>query len=420
MRNTLGRQRASFCQFCEHLASSPKPLRRSALAVPSFQRRHPPHTRVATRPASVKAHNKPFRAPPKQTSTAPEAVHKTAADAELEFAQDKGQAILTSDSIPTEDAVLDALHSYEILARRLIGGSEAAAPIPGDERTPASALLSLDEKSTKPPSPSSSPPAQPRPQTGQKAIDALSDLAARVIRHPNVFITPKILASYIDVQSLLQRPEIFAEVFELYATKPVPQPNTSPVRYTTPNPRKVQSAIPTAIANAALTSAINTKNLPLAVQIIESSFCTPAYRRSKFMRKALLPLTGFALTPVAAYTVASQLSHYQDTMDPAMATNLAFVGILSYVVFTATIGVVAVTTANDQMNRVTWTTGLPLRERWMREEERAAIDKVASAWGFKEVERRGEEEGEEWEALREWIGLRGMVLDRVELMDGME
>lgn len=107
-------------------------------------------------------------------------------------------------------------------------------------------------------------------------------------------------------------------------------------------------------------------------------------------------------------------------MDTTTATNLAFVGILSYVVFTATIGVVAVTTSNDQMNRVTWATGLPLRERWMREEERAAIDRVASAWGFKETERRGEEEGEEWDALREWIGQRGMVLDRVELMDGME
>ena len=84
------------------------------------------------------------------------------------------------------------------------------------------------------------------------------------------------------------------------------------------------------------------------------------------------------------------------------------------------IGFVAVTTANDQMDRVTWATGMPLRERWLREEERAAIDRVAGAWGFKERWKRGEEVGEEWEALREWTGLRGMILDRTELMDGME
>ncbi len=103
-----------------------------------------------------------------------------------------------------------------------------------------------------------------------------------------------------------------------------------------------------------------------------------------------------------------------------MATNVAFAGILAYVGFTATIGIVAVTTANDQMDRVTWATGMPLRERWLREEERAALDRVAGAWGFKEPRRRGEEEGGEWEELREFIGRRGMVLDRVELMEGME
>jgi len=103
-----------------------------------------------------------------------------------------------------------------------------------------------------------------------------------------------------------------------------------------------------------------------------------------------------------------------------MATNVAFAGILAYVALTGTIGFVAVTTANDQMDRVTWATGTPLRERWLREEERAMIDRVAGAWGFKEKWRRGEEEGSDWAGLREFTGLRGMVLDRVELMEGME
>jgi len=81
---------------------------------------------------------------------------------------------------------------------------------------------------------------------------------------------------------------------------------------------------------------------------------------------------------------------------------------------------VAVTTANDNMDRVTWAPGIPLRDRYMREEERAAIDKIAGSWGFRENWRRGEEEGEDWDVLREWIGNKGMILDRVELMEGME
>lgn len=84
------------------------------------------------------------------------------------------------------------------------------------------------------------------------------------------------------------------------------------------------------------------------------------------------------------------------------------------------VGYVAITTANDQMDRVTWASGVPLWERWVREEERAAIDSVAGAWGFESVEKRGDEEGEEWESLRDWVGARGMVLDRVGLMEGME
>ncbi len=79
----------------------------------------------------------------------------------------------------------------------------------------------------------------------------------------------------------------------------------------------------------------------------------------------------------------------------------------------------AITTTNDHMERVTWAPGIPLRERWLREEERAAVDKVAISWGFKGG-RQGEEQGVEWEGLREWCGLRGMILDKTELMEGME
>lgn len=80
----------------------------------------------------------------------------------------------------------------------------------------------------------------------------------------------------------------------------------------------------------------------------------------------------------------------------------------------------ALTTSNDQMERVTWATGMPLWERWVREEERAAVDRVVLNWGFRERWRWGEEEGVEWEGLKDWAGLRGMVVDRVGLMEGME
>ena len=107
-------------------------------------------------------------------------------------------------------------------------------------------------------------------------------------------------------------------------------------------------------------------------------------------------------------------------MDPSYATGIAFAGIITYTASVSSIGYVAVTTANDQMDRVVWAQGVPLWERWVREEERAAIDKLAGAWGFQSLEKRGEEEGEEWESLREFVGMRGMVLDKVELMEGME
>ena len=107
-------------------------------------------------------------------------------------------------------------------------------------------------------------------------------------------------------------------------------------------------------------------------------------------------------------------------MDPEYATQIAFMGVSAYMFSVAGLAYVTVTTANDQMDRVTWAKGVPLWERWIREEERAALDRVAGKWGFHSFERRGEEEGEEWEDLREFVGLRGMVLDRVELMEGME
>jgi hypothetical protein len=280
----------------------------------------------------------------------------------------------------------------------------------------ASALLSVDE-------PSSAKPAaisQKFSLLAQKYIDNLSSIAHSLLVHPLVFITPDILRLYVNLQSRLRKPETFPQIFSLYSSKPVPEEGSSPIKYIDQNPNKAANAVNSSVADQALQTAIETKQLVVAMDIIETTYARSAFRRAKFVRKGLFPVTGLAVAPIAAYAVAGQLSAYQTTMDPIVATNMAFAGILAYVGFTATIGIIAVTTANDQMDRVTWAQGMPLRERWLREEERAAIDKVAGAWGFREKWRRGEEEGEEWDGLREWIGRRGMILDRVDLMEGME
>ncbi|KAK5162609.1 hypothetical protein LTR04_003284 [Oleoguttula sp. CCFEE 6159] len=322
--------------------------------------------------------------------------------------------ILSSEAMPSEEAVMKVLEQCTSVARALVGHEEESSPTPqvttsssNTTTTAASSLLSLDAR-------------RPSSVSAAQLIAHLSDLAYRLLTHPPVFITSQILAAYTTLQSLLQRPSTLAEIFHLYAYKPVPRPNTSPPTYSTPNPRKVSAAIPTTVANTALTAAIRAHDLLLALSLVETSFRAPAFRRSKMLRRAAPPLLGFALAPLAAWAGASQLATYQSTMDPSHATGLAFAGILTYIGATATVGAVAVTTSNDQMDRVTWATGMPLRERWIREEERAAIDRVAGAWGFADAGRRGEEEGAEWEGLREWIGVRGMVLDRVELMEGME
>jgi len=310
---------------------------------------------------------------------------------------------------------MDALRAIEYAARQLIDVHNEELQESKDDNTPASALLSLDGKSPL----SLLSTSQPL----SKTIDGLSDLAYRVIIHPPVFITPSILSAYVSIQSLLLRPHTFPEIFDLFAFKPAPfQSKATPgkLQYKPQNPDAISGAIPSNLANTALTIALAVRNLPLALSIMNTTFQTRAFRRSKIFRKALPPILAASLAPLAAYALASQLSLYQTALDQQSFTTIAFAGMFTYVTAVGTIGMVALTTANDQMERVSWAVGMPLRERWVREEERAAIDRIAGSWGFREKFKWGEEEGEEWEALREWIGVRGMVLDKVGLMEGME
>lgn len=337
------------------------------------------------------------------------------------LAQDleKAANVVKSDAVPSEVAVQRALDICEDLAQSVVEPIKTSERPHKLDKTPTSNLLSLDEQSRLRtiPFPTETSPGR---AINSQAVDEISSTAYSIITDPKVFITPALLATYIYTQSILGRPESFPHIFDLYASKPIPQPGSLRITYKDPNPKRASSAVPLVLAHAALAAAIEAKDLPLCLSIIDTSVCAPAYRRSKVLRRALLPFSGLALAPAAAYILAAQLAQHQHSMDHQTATNMAFVGILAYVGFTATIGLVAVATANDQMDRITWAMGTPLRERWLREEERALVDRIAGAWGFQDVNRRGEEEGEEWEALREWTLMRGMVLDKPELMEGME
>ncbi|KAI9710916.1 MAG: hypothetical protein M1820_002351 [Bogoriella megaspora] len=321
--------------------------------------------------------------------------------------QKEADKILRYDGVPPEDQTLNVLKKFKQVADEVSGEGKNASNEDAQKGTPASALLSLEGK------------APPSVSVG-KTIDLIANLNYKIVKHPTVFISPEVLRVYTNTQCLLGRPQTIPEIFDLYATKPVPQYNSNPIEYRSPRSNAPANAIPTTVADTALNATIQAKDLSAALSIIETSFRAPSYFRAKIIKQALPPALGLGLAPLAAYAVASNLALLQSTVDPSVATPIAWAGILTYVGAVGTLGFVAVSTANDQMQRVTWVPGTGLWERWLREEERAAVDKVALAWGFKGLDRRGEEEGAEWEFLKEWVGVRGMILDKVSLMEGME
>ncbi|KAK5635121.1 hypothetical protein RRF57_010833 [Xylaria bambusicola] len=339
--------------------------------------------------------------------------------------------VTSTPGIPSEQSargVLEACHQLADWVADVTAQPHIVHPLSQLDST-ASTLLSLDgDTNAKTAKPSTST-AKNDPQLSQEKdypaqfrelLPGISRIAYRTMVHRPVVITRDLLDQYVRVQAKLGMPEPLPRIFNLYASKPLPREGSVPLSYIKQNPNRPEGAIEPKTADAALDTAIAAKNLDAAVGIIESSYGTTAFIRSKLLRHGLLPIGALLGTPVAAYVLATNFSGLQQAMDTATATNVAFAGILAYVGFTASLGVVAAATANDQMKRVTWAPGTPLRKRWIREEERAALDKIACAWGFQEPWRQGEEEGAEWDALREYIGQKGMVLDRTELMEGMD
>ncbi|KAI0841210.1 hypothetical protein F5Y06DRAFT_215585 [Hypoxylon sp. FL0890] len=336
---------------------------------------------------------------------------------------EKGKSkVLSNRRIPPEADVRAALQACRVVADYIMDDTvqPQIAHMVNEFDTTAGELLSLEDSNNAQSSKPSEPTTASVTAQVKQIIDKISDTAYTVIAHPPVFITPELLEKYVDVQARLGKPETLPQVFQMYASKPMPREAGGSISYIKQNPNKIANAIEPKIIEKALDTAIEARNLDAAVGIIENGYGTKAFIRNKLLRQGLLPAGTFAATPPAAYVLAMNFSSFQNAMDSATATNVAFAGILTYVGFTASLGVVALMTANDQMKRVTWAPGIPLRMRWIREEERAALDKIACAWGFREKWRQGEEEGADWDALREYIGHKGMVLDRTELMEEMD
>lgn len=254
----------------------------------------------------------------------------------------------------------------------------------------------------------------------QEAVNRISYSAYTIITHPNVEMTPEFLETYVQIQSQLGRPESLPSVLELYAAKPKPVVKDGQIQYVQQNPNAASRAIEEGVAAMALQTAIDAKNLDASLGIIEASYTVPAFKRQKLIRHGTAPAIGLATLPFGIFGLSTAYAAYwQNTMDVSTATGIGVAGISGYFFVVGSLGVIAKLSSKDQMKRVTWAPGTPLRYRWLREDERRALDKVACAWGFKEPWRHGEETGPEWEGLKEYMGYRQMLLDRVEFMDGM-
>ena len=335
---------------------------------------------------------------------------------EIESELTRAIQITKNPAVPSEALVSEALQICEGLANNFSDLADMPQNPPKPDVTPTSNLLTLEQQGAK--------QRRLKKSLGTSVQAALrsriADTAHRIVIHPNTFLTPHLLKIYVRTQTILCRPRSFPQVFDLYAAKPIPRAGSSPVIYKDSNPNSAKAAIDLSIARTALEAGIRSKDLALCLNIITTTVATTAFRRAKYLRKALFPTIALTLSPGAAYMLGKAFADFQERLDPVFATWMATAGFMTYFGMTALTGYSAITTANDHMDRVTWWVGTPLYKRWFREEERAFTDEVAQAWGFQDYLKRGQEEGEDWKNLKEWVMERGMDLDKPELMEGME
>ena len=327
--------------------------------------------------------------------------------------------VLDTSSAPPENALIVSLRICEHLASNIVEPSEPPEPASKPSKpttTATSNLLALEVHAAK----QSSSKRVSKAHAQGALRDEVSSTAYRIVTDPKVFLTSRLLSLYINVQSLLRRPQTFPEIFDLYATKPIPRAGSSPITYTQQNPESAKAAIPLQIASTALDAALRERDLALCLNIITTTVATSAFRRAKFFRKALMPSIGLGLSPAAAYVLATTYADVQDRLDPDRAMWSSMIGFMTYFTMVAVTGFAAVTTESRHHDRITWRPGTPLNRRWYREQERLFTDRVAQAWGFQDYLKRGLEEGEDWENLRAWAMTRSMDLDRTELLEHME
>ncbi|KAI0151858.1 hypothetical protein GGR57DRAFT_174041 [Xylariaceae sp. FL1272] len=428
-RSAMMARPRSICYICDAISTQPRrtsqPLLASRQISNAYQVRQTlrPFTSTQARSLPSSSFESNLERPNAPPTAKPPSLSQSSVSDITNYLKTSELKVFAQRGIPSEANVKAALEVCHMLANWLTDDSvqPQITHLINELDSTASTLLSLDTSNT-----ATSPPT-PKPTEGMEYSAKLAHLKNRIsetayliLAHPPVKITPALLEQYITIQSKLVKPETLPKAFQLYASKPIPKEGSKPLTYTTPNPNRPEAAPESAVIDQALSTAIEARNLDAAVAIIDNTYATKAFIRSKLLRVGLLPATFIGLAPLAAYGIARNFSGLQETMDNKSATAMMFAGILAYIGFTASLGAITISTVNDQMKRVSWAPGIPLRKRWTREEERAAFDKVACAWGFQEEWRQGLESGEEWEALKEYLGHKGMILDRTELMEGMD
>ncbi len=341
---------------------------------------------------------------------------------ELVAAVDRvAKAFLAQQGIPSEQTTFEALRACAQADLKRIHDVEKHHRPAGVTPSP---LLDLDKskKGTRSAAAAANTAAQYAAQSeslrAQDVVDKISTAAYTIISHPNVVITPRLLKAYIKIQAHFGKPETLPEVLELFAAKPKPRLSAGSIEYVGRNPARAENAVDKDIAESALTVAIEAEGFRCCGRHHRKQLCDDCIRAVQdsqgYHDSSCLPYHGANRSCRARSAVLL----FQDAMDQALASKIALAGMLAYAGFMASLGVVVVTTANDQMKRVTWTPRYPPQgtDGYARTSERL-LDKVACAFGFSDKLRWGEEVGAEWEALREYILRRSMILDSVELME---
>lgn len=407
MRSTAQRQVGFICQSCAfHGLRTPKqPIAARLIASQSLKLT----TRTLRWNSTVSASQVPDQTTGNQGAVSRQTPQISDPEELARIAEDSQKKFLSVDGIPAQQLTTAALQSC---LRAAVALHPQLRRAQAQTKASASRLASLGAERT-----GSKLPIDAR--IGE-AVNRISASAYNIITNPNVEMTPEFLELYVQTQAQLGRPESLPYVLELYATKRKPVIKDGQITYVAQSQNSAGRAIEVPVAEMALHTAIEAKNLDAALGIVETSYCVPAFKRQKLIKHGTAPAIGLATLPFGIFGLSTAYAAYwQNTMDVSTATAIGVAGISGYFFVVGSLGVIAKLSNKDQMKRVTWMPGTPLRYRWLREEERAALDKIACAWGFKEPWRHGEEMGPEWEGLREYMGYRQMLLDRVEFMDGM-